>query len=214
MSQYRHAQATRDAHILTLRVIIGVLVIACGGLWWGWKAAPQDLTIHNPPDLRSGSTRKWWEVPPSTVYSFAFYVWQQLNRWPTDGEDDYKRKLHAYSAYLTPSCQEYLQRDYQARKRRQELDGRERGVYEIPGRGYHDDTVEVLGRDTWVITLDLAVDEYYAGTPVRDVYVRYPIRVVRADIDPESNPWGLQIDCFESVPQKLSIPKSATGEEE
>ncbi|MFG6179637.1 PFL_4703 family integrating conjugative element protein, partial [Halomonas sp. THAF12] len=195
MSRFRHAVSARDSHITTLRVAIGVLVLACAALWWGWKSAPEDLTIHNPPDLRSGSTRAWWEVPPSSVYAFGFYIWQQVNRWPSNGEADYKRNLRAYSTYITQSCQLYLENDYQARSDRNELRGRTRGIYEIPGRGYNKDSVEVINRDQWVVTLDLAIDEQYSGTPVRNLFIRYPLRVVRADVDPERNPWRLQIDC-------------------
>ncbi|MCK2169369.1 TIGR03746 family integrating conjugative element protein, partial [Thalassospira xiamenensis] len=147
-----------------------------------------------------------------TVYAFTLYIWQHLNRWPANGEADYKRNLHAYSAYLTPGCQVFLDNDYKARQRRQELQGRVRGMYEIPGRGFRDDAVTIMDRDHWVVTLDLAIDEHYAGTPVRDVYVRYPIRVVRADVAPEHNPWGLQLDCFADTPQRLSVPRSGDGD--
>ncbi len=206
MSRFRHALSARDAHITTLRGIILVLALLCAGLWWGWKTAPQDLTIHNPPDLRSGSTRAWWEVDPSSVYAFGFYVWQQINRWPADGQADYQRNLQAYAPFLTPACQRHLARDYEDRDRRQELSGRVRGIYEIPGRGYHPDAVEILSRDAWVVTLDMAIDEQYAGTPVRDLFIRYPLRVVRADVDPQRNPWGLQVDCFDGIPQRLAVP--------
>ncbi|MDW7747247.1 PFL_4703 family integrating conjugative element protein [Halomonas sp.] len=209
MSRFRHALSARDAHITTLRFIILVLALLCAGLWWGWKSAPENLTIHNPPDLRSGSTRAWWEVDPSSVYAFGFYVWQQINRWPADGQADYRRNLRAYSPFLTPSCQRYLAKDYEDRDRRQELSGRVRGIYEIPGRGYRADSVEILSRDAWVVTLDMAIDEQYAGTPVRDLFIRYPLRVVRADVDPQRNPWGLQVDCFDGIPQRLSVPDEA-----
>ncbi len=52
----------------------------------------------------------------------------------------------------------------------------------------------------------MAIDEQYAGTPVRDLFIRYPLRVVRADVDPQRNPWGLQVDCFDGIPQRLSVP--------
>lgn len=74
----------------------------------GWWSAPRDLTIPLPPDLRSGSVRKWWEVPPGTVYSFAFYIFRHLNRWPTNGEDDYPRNIRALSSHLTPACRVFL----------------------------------------------------------------------------------------------------------
>src|SRR3546814_2236615 len=105
----------------------------------GWWSAPRDLTIHVPPDLRSGSTRKWWDVPPESVYAFTFYVFQTLNRWPTNGEEDYARNLHTLSPYLTPSCQAFLRADYDYRRSTGELRQRVRGIYEIPGRGYGDD---------------------------------------------------------------------------
>jgi integrating conjugative element protein (TIGR03746 family) len=74
-----------------------------------------------PPDLRSGSTRKWWDVPPESVYAFTFYIWQQAQRWPTNGEQDYPRNLHALSAYFTPSCRAFLQQDYEYRRSNGEL---------------------------------------------------------------------------------------------
>ena len=34
--------------------LIGIVVILA--LWFGWSQAPQRLTVHVPPDLRSGAT--------------------------------------------------------------------------------------------------------------------------------------------------------------
>ena len=53
-----------QAHIKTLRLGTGALLVVALVMGGGWWSAPRDLTIHVPPDLRSGSTRKWWEVPP------------------------------------------------------------------------------------------------------------------------------------------------------
>jgi integrating conjugative element protein (TIGR03746 family) len=79
MSRFRNAVSARDNHIFTLRATCGGLLFLLVLTLFGWMQAPRHLTIHNPPDLRSGSTREWWKVPPSTVYSFAFYIFQQLN---------------------------------------------------------------------------------------------------------------------------------------
>ncbi|MBZ9559061.1 MULTISPECIES: PFL_4703 family integrating conjugative element protein [unclassified Modicisalibacter] len=216
MSRLRNALAGRDSHINTLRAACGGLVVACLALGYGWYSAPRDLTISIPPDLRSGSTQKWWEKPPSAVYAFTTYVWQQINRWPTNGEEDYKRNLYAYSPFLTPSCQAELETDYRHRKQRNELDERERMVFEIPGRGFSNapsgpGSVEIVSRDEWIVNLDLAVKESYAGTPIRDVYMRFPIRVVRADGDPQNNKWGMQLDCLARPAQRLEIPRKETS---
>lgn len=57
MSRFRHALRDRDQHILTLRIFSGVLAGILMLVCIGWMTAPDRLTIHNPPDLRSGSTR-------------------------------------------------------------------------------------------------------------------------------------------------------------
>ncbi|ENY2965832.1 PFL_4703 family integrating conjugative element protein [Salmonella enterica] len=203
MSRFKHALAARDAHITTLRLIIGLLLLVITALWYGWQNAPRHLTIYNPPDLRSGSTRPWWEIPPGQIYAFSFYIFQQINRWPVSGEEDYSRNLTALSAYLTPACHAQLEQDYHQRRDRGELRDRVRGVYEIPGRGFQDKRVQVIDRDNWVVTLDLTVDEYYHAEPVKRALVRYPLNVVRYDVDAQKNPWGLALDCFARPPQKL-----------
>lgn len=200
MSRFRHALRDRDQHILTLRIFSGVLAGILMLVCIGWMTAPDRLTIHNPPDLRSGSTRPWWEVPPSTVYSFAFYIFQQLNAWPKNGEVDYPAKIHALSAYLTPSCREILESDARRRSDAGELLERVRVVYEIPEHGYggryNKNPVTVEGRDNWQVQLDLVADEYFHAEPVKRALVRYPIKVVRMEGDPERNPFGLALDCI------------------
>lgn len=104
MSRFKNEVAHLQAHVKTLRLGAGALFVVALLLGFGWWSAPKSLTIHVPPDLRSGSTRKWWDVPPESVYAFSFYIWQQVQRWPTNGEEDYPRNLRALSAYLTPSC--------------------------------------------------------------------------------------------------------------
>ena len=203
MSRFRHALKNRDQHIFTLRAACGVLTILLILTIAGWMRAPSELTIHNPPDLRSGSTRKWWEIPESTVYSFAFYIFQQINAWPKDGEKDYPMKIAQLSPYLTPSCQDFLNKDAELRTQRNELLDRVRVVYEIPGRGYRSSSVIIESQDSWVANLDLVVDEYFHTEPVKRALVRYPLQIVRWEGDPERNAFGLALDCYQGMPQRL-----------
>lgn len=206
MSRFRNEVAHLQAHVKTLRLAAVALLVMALLLGVGWWSAPKRLTIHVPPDLRSGSTRKWWDVPPENVYAFTFYIWQQAQRWPTNGEDDYPRNLRALSAYLTPGCRAVLQQDYEYRRNNGELRQRVRGVYEIPGRGYGDDPkarVQVLSTNEWVVTLDVSADEYLGSEQVKRALVRYALKVVRMDIDPEHNPYGLALDCYASAPQRI-----------
>lgn len=206
MSRYKNEVARLESHVKTLRFIAGGLLLAvlvCGVGWW---QAPKNLTVHNPPDLRSGSTRKWWEVPPESVYAFSFYIFQQLNRWPTDGEKDYASNIFRLKAYLTPSCKAFLDADFKYRLENGELRKRSRGVYEIPGRGYGDDPayrVKVNGTGDWIVNLDLTAEEYFGSERVKKAFARYPLHVVRYDIDPELNPYGMALDCYSGSPERI-----------
>ncbi|EAA8036571.1 TIGR03746 family integrating conjugative element protein [Salmonella enterica] len=205
MSLFRNAVSARDSHIHTLRlacVILGILAAVSMG---GWYMAPRDLTIRIPPDLRSGSTQKWWEVPASTVYSFGFYIFQQLNAWPKNGSVDYPARIAQLSPYLTPACQDFLNKDVRLRRTNGELQDRVRMVYEIPMHGYSSNSVHEQGMDNWTVDLDLVADEYYQSVLIKRALTRYPLYVVRWEGDPERNPFGLALDCYASTPQRLQV---------
>ncbi|WP_020683013.1 PFL_4703 family integrating conjugative element protein [Marinobacterium rhizophilum] len=209
MSRFKNEVAHLQSHIRTLRIGVAALLLLALVMGGGWWSTPRDLTIHVPPDLRSGSSRKWWEVPPASVYAFTFYVFQQLNRWPSNGEADYARNLHALSPYFTPACRAFLQADYDYRRSTGELRQRVRGIYEIPGRGYGDNPsarVQVVSDRDWVVRLDISADEYHGSEQVKRALVRYPIKVVRLDVDPTRNPFGLALDCYDGAPQRINVP--------
>lgn len=212
MSRFKNEIAHLQAHVKTLHLGAGALFVIALMFGFGWWHAPRDLTIHVPPDLRSGSVRKWWEVPPESVYAFTFYIFQQLNRWPTNGEEDYARNIRALSAYLTPACKTFLEHDFAVRRDNGELRQRVRGIYEIPGRGYGNDPatrVKTISDRDWLVTLDVTADEYYSAEQVKRALVRYPIKVLRLDVDPEKNPFGLALDCYSSPPQRIATPPPA-----
>lgn len=148
-------------------------------------------------------------MPPPTVYSFAFYIFQQLNAWPKNGEVDYSAKINALSPYLTPSCQDFLKADAKKRGDAGELTDRVRVVYEVPGRGYQSQSVTVQDRDHWIARLDVVADEYFHAEPVKRALVRYPLKVVRWEGDAERNPFGLALDCYAGVPQRLEAAPPA-----
>jgi hypothetical protein len=41
---------------------------------------------------------------------------------------------------------------------------------------------------------------------VKQTQVRYPLRVVRYDVDREKNPWGLALAGFASAPERIEVP--------
>ncbi|EMS0139959.1 TPA: DUF2895 family protein, partial [Escherichia coli] len=47
--------------------------------------------------------------------------------------------------------------------------------------------------------------------PVKRALVRYPLKVVRWEGDPEHNPFGLALDCYSGTPQRLEAAPAAGG---
>jgi integrating conjugative element protein (TIGR03746 family) len=88
MRRYRHEIDNVRAHLRSLWAVITIQGGIIAALWFGWSQAPERLTVHIPPDLRAGAVLAVDDVPPANVYAFAFYIFQQLNRWPEDGATD------------------------------------------------------------------------------------------------------------------------------
>ena len=208
MRRYRTEIDNVRAHVRSLWMVIGLQFVVILVLWFGWSQAPKQLTVHVPPDLRSGATLSVNEAPAANVYAFAFYIFQQLNRWPEDGAKDYGKAIFRISPYVTPRYQSELLADLELKGRQGELAYRVRGVQEITGHGYEERRVDVLAPGVWVVWLDLNLVESVKGMTVKKTAIRYPLRVVSLAVDPEANPWGMALDGFASEgPRRLSEPE-------
>ncbi len=202
--QYRHAIDNARLHIRSLWIVITLLSWIIAFAFYGWHHTPERLRVHIPPDLRSGTVQQVGEVPPANVYAFTHYIFQQINRWPNNGEQDYGKRIYSLAAYMTPRFQASLKADLDLRGRRGELAYRTRVVSELPGHGYEERRVDLLGNGVWVVWLDLQIRETVQGMEVKDTVIRYPLRVVRYEVDPESNPWGLALDGFAEEPHRMT----------
>ena len=214
MRRYRHEIDNVRAHLRSLWAVIGLEALIIFALWFGWSQAPKELTVHVPPDLRSGSTLAIDQVPPANVYSFAFYIFQQLNRWPEDGGKDYGRAIFQVSPYLTPKYRAEVLADLERKGRKGELAYRVRGVQEIPGHGFEERRIDILDDDVWVVWLDLDLLESVKGMTVKKTAIRYPLRVVRHAVDLEANPWGLALDGFAGEGPRRMTGAELNGEDE
>jgi integrating conjugative element protein (TIGR03746 family) len=213
MRRYRHEIDNVRAHVRSLWWVIGLQMLVIAGLWLGWSRAPARLTVHIPPDLRSGAVLGVDAVHPANVYAFAFYIFQQLNRWPEDGARDYGAAIFRVSPYLTPRYRADLLAELEQKGRRGELAYRVRGVQQIPGRGYEERRVDVLNPDAWVVWLDLDLLESVKGMTVKSTAIRYPVRVVRHAVDLEANPWGLALDGFAGEGPRRLTPEERSEQE-
>lgn len=193
--RYRDENSNLRAHITTLRSCVGILVLIIAGLMHGWQQAKESVRIHIPPDLRSGAVIKANDVQPAHIYAFANTVFQQANHWE-NGQADYGQQLFRVSPYLTPPFIDSLKTDMDLRGKNGELSERTRTIQPLSGQGFEERRVVVLSEDTWLVWLDYNIREYVKSIEVKNVSVRYPIRVVRYAIDMDTNPWGLALDGY------------------
>ncbi|MCX9158086.1 TIGR03746 family integrating conjugative element protein [Niveibacterium sp. 24ML] len=175
-------------------IIAGLLVVTAFAID-GLRRAPSSMDLHIPPDLTNGAVVHPGEVPPPNVYAFTLAIWQQVNRWAKNGQTDFGTQIFAMSPYLTPSCQDHLTDHMNLRAGRGELSQRTRVLSEMVDRSFTPDRVQRLARGVWLVTLDTEIQETVHGQPVKQVYVRWPLRVIRYRFDPQTNAYGLAIDC-------------------
>ena len=209
MQRYRYEIDNVRSHLRSLWAVIGLQLMVILALWIGWMRMPSNITVHIPPDLRSGAVMALHEVPAANVYAFAFYIFQQLNRWPDDGAEDYGKAIYRIAAYLTPEFRNKLIADMEAKGKQGELAHRVRSLQPIPDHGYEERRVDILGNDAWVVWLDLELKESVKGMIIKQTTIRYPLRVVRYPVDAEANPWGLALDGFAAEgPKRLGESKA------
>jgi integrating conjugative element protein (TIGR03746 family) len=181
---------------------IWIVVGLCVFFAVGWMRAPSDLTIHIPPDIKNGATFKVNEIPSSFLHSFSYEIWQNVNYWAQDGSDDYPQNIHTYAAYLTPKFQNELLQEYDELKGAGQVQ-RQRSLQGIAGSAFESSSVKKLSADSWEIDLNLRLIEYRNNQIVKDIEMRYPLKVIRWDVSSEKNPYGLAIDGFVSPPVRL-----------
>lgn len=206
MQRYRYEIDNVRSHLRSLWAVIGLQLLVILGLWIGWMRMPSSITVHIPPDLRSGAVMALDEVPPANVYAFAFYIFQQLNRWPTDGAEDYGKAIFRIAPYLTPAFRQQLITDMHTKGKQGALAHRVRSLQPIPDHGYEERRVDILSDDVWVVWLDLELNETVKSMTIKRTRIRYPLRVVRYAVDAEANPWGLALDGFAAEgPTRLDL---------
>ena len=209
-SKYLDALSAERRHAAMLRnVVYAVAGLGALATWVAWQV-PKKIDVHLLPSVTAGTTVHVADgesvVPPANVYGFAYYIWQQINRWNQDGAKDYGQQVFRMQNYVTPRCVAQLTADMESRQRAGELRNRTRQISEIPGFTFASNRViaDAAG-STWTVFLDMQVQETFRGDSVKDVFIRYPIRVVRFDIDRERNPWQLAVDCYgTNRPARLS----------
>ena len=189
--------------LLLSNIILGFVALA---LSIGLAQSREWITVYIPPDTTQGGFQTAGQPSSATVYGFAGQTLQQLNHWPVDGEVDYAKAIETQTPYLTPSFRRYLLEDYNRLGNRSglnELRARARALHPAPDRLYSPERVEDLGPGVWSVDLEYRLVESIEASPIKDTIIRYQVRVVRADIDPDGNRWGLQLDGWIHEPSRI-----------
>lgn len=191
-------------HIKTLWKALILLIIIETLTLYGWMHAQSKIRIDVPPQIpQSGITIRQGQVPKSTVYSFAFYIWQSINHWQHNGLVDYKRNIEQFSPFLTPRFKLFLVKNYNNLLNEGELQDRIRLM--SGNQTYKVKMVKPLGNNTWQVTLIAHLTEMMNSNAkvVKDIDMQYVLRIVQRDIDAKANPWGLMLDGFSQSPIRL-----------
>ena len=186
--------------ILTLLNVVTLLIITY--LLFSLNTAREHLQIDLPPDLSKGATVAVGERNIVTVYDFAHRIFQSIQYWNSNGEINYETNIKTNQNFLTPQYRAWLNRDYQRRLQAGELRNRERTLTPIPTT-WDAKRVQVLSKTSWVVYLDMKLTETYKGEIIKQLYLRYPMKVVQHDVDHQSNPWSLALDGYYSEPTSI-----------
>ena len=183
--------------VLSLFFVMILLLIGC------WYMSDTNRSVYIPPEIPiDGITQTAGNVPVSTVYSFAYYIWQGLNNWPSNGAEDYQTAIHQFSPFLTPRFKVSLIQDYNNRLNGGEIQDRVIVMQGLFGSSFSPQDVQALGHGTWIVHLTLHLTESMNmnGNTVKDIDVNYALRVVSFPANAKTNPWGLALDGFEENP--------------
>lgn len=214
MARTPHIIDAQRAHITSLYVVIVALVCLCFFAMVGWKSVPRYQRLHIPPDLRSGAVVRPGEIHAANVYQYVNATMRALYRWEDNGEIDYGKRIKELEYRFTQEYKEQLIDELNSKQTRGELRNRSRYVLERPGfEVYRPDFVVSYEDDSWLVWLDLEIVERTGRVEAKRTTVRYPLRVVRLNISPEKNAWGLAIDGYQTglEPRTLSDEELEQG---
>lgn len=198
-----HTVMAINRSLLLANIILGLVCIA---LAVGLAQSREWITVYIPPDTAQGGFQTAGAPGPSTVYGFAGQVLQHLNHWPTDGEQDCAAAIKRQTPYLTTGFRHQLLEDCTRLRNRaglNELRGRARALHPAPERLYSPERVQRLSDGVWSVAIEYRLVESIAASPIKDAVIRYEVRAVRADVNPDGNKWGLQLDGWIRDPVRI-----------
>ena len=198
MSRVRNALSDKNRTIWCLTIAMVVLGVCLMFTVYRMSVMATELDLHLPPDVSQGATLKIGQLPKPTAYTYARYIWQNLNTWQQDGSKEYDVAIDTFACYLTPEFQEHLKQTVTEKRARGELN-RTRQLSDA--HLYKDEYVNKFSDTTFGVWLDQNLKETVRGQPVKDIAMRYPLYLV-ADQRP-CNVLKYSLGGFMAAPTRL-----------
>ncbi|MGR5296817.1 DUF2895 family protein [Vibrio mediterranei] len=192
------------SHVISLRIMIGILTMALMMSLYLASKIPDRLTIYIPPDLSNGAVIQANDVPKASILTNTTYLWVELNTWLRNGKEDAFNNLEAYRYYYSDHFIKQMERQYQTLGAKGELD-RQRRVTLVPGT-LSDFERRVIVQNkglAWVVLLDVVIEDFFLGEKVQHVRVRYSLLVERIETNYDQNPLGLMIVGLAEQPKVI-----------
>ncbi len=191
-----------------LMILLFVFVLVTVGMSFAVYQSRQAITVYIPPDTSEGAYVVANTPGDSNVYGFAYQIMQYLYHWPSDGRKDYRANIEDLGYYLTPKFQTWLNDEYRRSSNRfgiDELDSRSRMLLPLPAHRYSAESVTRIASGVWRVNLVFRLVENIDSEKVKDTGIRYVVRVVSADVNRDTNQWGMMIDGLTEQPQRIEI---------
>lgn len=190
-------------HIATLRAVAvgeAALVAALvGALFW----VTQEHRLSLPPALDQGASLVSNNIHPAEAFNFAALILQQTWLWRDDGQTDFPENIRKLQYFLTDEHRAWLTGRYRRLQAEDELAGRRRRLELVSL--YDDGAVEVLGKNSWLVTVEARLTEELNNVKIKDgVLMRYQVPVVYRAFDKVKNPWGLLLDRPRTEPTRVA----------
>ena len=193
MNRYHSAEANLVAHIKTLKLIgmglFAICLLLTAAVFW----VAREHRLSLPPELRFGSKLITGAIEPHEIYLFAGSVYQQIYLWLEDGNEEFTNNIQRLRYLISDDFYQFLMQKNKELAKRGELKGRKRNLQ--PATVYKRDLVKQTARNTWLVQLDLILNESLNGIKIKDsIAIREHIPVVYKDTNSAYNPWGLLLD--------------------
>tara|TARA_R110002167_G_scaffold93474_7_gene250486 strand:- start:1962 stop:2582 length:621 start_codon:yes stop_codon:yes gene_type:complete len=194
------------AVVVSQWVFIVVLALVIGMTCFGWSQAVKTERVYMPPNPTAGGYIQKNSPFIGNVYNFAFNIFTAINTWNTSGEKDYINNILSLKNYLGHNFESQLVADYHEK----EVNGalmRKRTMTGVPGKGFTPQKVESLGNGSWVVYIDIHLEESVDGSTIKNVYMRYPLLVQQSQQSILDNPFGLVIAGYYKQPIRTKTIK-------